>query len=92
MKCVEFSEGLERIGAAAFARSGVKNIVLPASTKAVGPQTFDGCEQLRSVRLNEGLRELGPEEYFNGKLKYGLVFSISAVEDITIPSTLKVTE
>lgn len=35
LKRIEFSEGLERIGPAAFCCSGIENIVLPASTKTV---------------------------------------------------------
>lgn len=40
LKSVEFSEGLEKIGIAAFRESGVENIVLPASTKIVGAEAF----------------------------------------------------
>ena len=41
LKSVEFSEGLEEIRPLAFASCGVKNIVLPSSTKVVRGRAFE---------------------------------------------------
>lgn len=49
LKKVEFSEGLETIGAQAFAGSGVEDIVLPVSTRTVRGAAFISCEHLHSV-------------------------------------------
>lgn len=89
---MEFSEGLERIEIAAFSKSGVEHVVLPASTRVIGAYAFACCEHLRSVRLNEGLEVLGEKRFFNGKMCKGGVFLSSALEDITIPPTLGVAE
>lgn len=59
---MEFSEGLEKIGAHAFTRSGIESVVLPSSTRVICGCAFVCCEHLRSVRLNEGLEALGIEE------------------------------
>ena len=56
---MEFPEGLEKIDAAAFSGSGIERVDLPSSTKRIGEETFFGCANLRSVRLNEGLETLG---------------------------------
>ena len=40
-------------------------VVLPASVREVGASAFRGCGSLKSVRLNEGLERLGPNEGVN---------------------------
>ena len=59
---MEFSEGLEKIGAAAFAFSGIERVDLPSSTRVVCREAFAECKQLSSVNLNEGLEVLGTAE------------------------------
>lgn len=89
LRCVEFSEGLERIGFGAFCKSGIESVVLPASTRIVCAQAFGWCEQLRSVRLNEGLEVLGREEEFRGKTYSGRTFTECPVENVAIPPSLR---
>ena len=60
---MEFSEGLEKIGVAAFSESGIRRVDLPSSTKRIGAQAFAECKRLRDVRLNEGLETLGEVEH-----------------------------
>lgn len=90
LMCVEFSEGLEKIGIGAFTESGIENIVLPTSTRIVCAQAFGWCKQLHSIRLNDGLEVLGGEEQFRGKTYSGCTFAECPVESIAIPSTLRV--
>ena len=92
LRRVELSEGLEKIGVAAFVDSGVEAVVLPSSTRVVGGTAFAQCRNLRSVTLNEGLRALGPEERLLVETHRGDVFLGSALEHIVLPSTLQVIE
>ena len=61
LRSVEFSEGLEKIGAKAFSESGVESVVLPSSMKIINGFAFAECKYLHNVRLNEGLAVLGAE-------------------------------
>lgn len=40
LKSVEFSEGLEKIGAKAFSNSGIESVVLPPSVKTISGNAF----------------------------------------------------
>ena len=40
---VEFSEGLEKIGVAAFAESGVEQVKLPSSVRGICAEAFAKC-------------------------------------------------
>ena len=86
---MEFSEGLKKVGFGAFSESGVECVNLPSSTKKIDTEAFAECKWLRSVRLNEGLETLGTNEYReNGTMCIG-VFQESALESVSLPSTLK---
>ena len=89
---MEFSEGLEKIDANAFSKSGLECVDLPSSTRRICGYAFFGCEQLRSVRLNEGLKTLGGMGGYATSKCRGNVFEYSALESIVIPSTLEVLE
>ena len=89
---MEFSEGLEKIDFAAFSESGVECVDLPSSVRSIGVKAFANCEQLRSVRLNEGLETLGEIGGYATSKYRGNVFECSALESIVIPSTLEVLE
>ena len=47
------------------------------------------CKSLKTVVLNEGLEALGTNEYQDNCDEYGGVFQGSAIENVTLPSTLK---
>lgn len=49
LRSVQFSEGLERIGARAFMWSGVERVALPRSTRTICGWAFAKCGNLRSV-------------------------------------------
>ena len=63
---MEFSEGLEKIDAAAFSNSGIERVDLPSSVRTICGGAFAWCANLRSVQLNEGLETLGEVERFEG--------------------------
>ena len=72
-----------------FSYSGLEEIVAPLSVREISAKAFYGCEQLRSVALNEGLEKLGAREVICGKEYEGQAFYKSAVESVILPSTLK---
>ena len=67
MRNILLPDGLETIEINCFRNSGLEKVVLPASIKCVESGAFCGCEQLKSVQLNEGLEKLGEKEVINGK-------------------------
>ena len=50
---------------------------------------FNGCENLKTVKFNEGLKVLGTNEYISNNKRWRGVFEKSAVERVELPSTLK---
>lgn len=80
---VVFAKGskLERIGAHAFAGTALERFVAPRSLKTIRAGTFMNCNNLKEVRLNEGLESIGGEG--DG------VFLNSGIERLYIPSTLR---
>ena len=57
-----------------FQESGLQEIVLPSTLRAIGNMTFMGCVQLRKVLLPAELRKLGAS-----------CFEGSGIEEVTIP-------
>ena len=57
-----------------FQESGLQEIVLPSTLRAIGDMTFMGCTKLRKVSLPAELRELGAS-----------CFEGSGIEEVTIP-------
>lgn len=79
MKGIALPAGLETIGRYCFYESGIEEIILPASVKEIGAFAFFRCRQLRSARLNEGLKKLGKKEILNGREYEGSVFACSGI-------------
>ena len=86
---MEFSEGLEKIDATAFAYSGLECVDLPSSTKTICDGAFAWCANLHSVNLNEGLEVLGTKELVRNGKWYSGVFQNSGLRDVVFPFTLK---
>ena len=92
LKGVRLPDSLEEIGLDAFRESGLEDFVAPRSLRTVRQGAFWECRQLRRARLNEGLEALGTDEYppeREGARCYTGVFGRSALESISLPSTLK---
>ena len=92
LKRVSLPDGLQYVGMFCFCGSGLESIALPQSVRHVGNWAFYDCESLRSASLNEGLQTLGSEDNINGHRYSKGVFSKSALESVTIPSTLRTIE
>ena len=82
------SSALARIGANAFADSGLCEFVAPAALRFVDHGAFCWCPDLRRAVLNDGLQVLG----VNGQMKTGKrfcgVFEGSGVEEVRLPAGL----
>ena len=92
LRSIKLPERLEYIGAEAFRESGLQSVAFPGSVRAVAQRAFLACEELRAVALNEGLETLGCSENDNEMNLGGLVFAGCGIENIRIPSTLKLIE
>lgn len=80
---------LEYIGKRCFEESGLEEIVFPRGVRTVGLYAFIGCENLRDVRLNDGLQHLGDGEIVNGKVVEAFAFAKTGLYNIWIPPTLR---
>ena len=70
LKSAILNEGLETLGTeedsldqlkfcGTFQQSGLKKVKLPSTLKVIRNEAFMGCKNLKSVRLPEGLTEIG---------------------------------
>ena len=76
---ITFPKTIESIGDYAFYKcNGFEKIDIPSNIATIGERAFSCCENLKTVKLNEGLKELGAG-----------AFSDTAIETITIPSSLE---
>ncbi len=100
LKDVTVSEGLQTIGEAAFASSGVKSIKLPESMKTIEGGAFAYCESLQTVETG-GCETIGEQAFaFCPKLKsvtFGdnlqmigsAAFLDHGMKEIRLPASLK---
>ena len=75
---IVFGASVERIGAFAFFRTGLRDVVCPPSLKEIGANAFASCGDLASVTLNEGLETLGAQ-----------AFSKTGITKISLPASLR---
>ena len=73
---------LERVGRKCFNGSGIAEVRTPQSLKRIDSSAFQDCKNLKRAVLNEGLTQLGEEDYSG-------VFDSSGLESVVLPSTLK---
>ena len=89
MKEITLSDYLESIGLFAFSETGLKTVEFPTSVRKIFQGAFYKCENLKTVKFNEGLEVLGTDEYSDDGKTYFGVFEESAVERVELPSTLR---
>ena len=82
LRCVVLSDGLQKIGESAFARSDITSIYIPASVTTVGRCAFYSCSHLRSVYNNAS----------DTILRDRMFFECSNLFDITLPDTIQIIE
>lgn len=63
LKSVELKEGLETIGAGAFAATPLETVVVPKSVKAIGAQAFYGCSRMRDFFISDHTEKLYKEVF-----------------------------
>ena len=80
---------LEKIGVNAFACTNIDVFIAPLSLRTVSQGAFNNCQVLKRVILNEGLEVLGTNERPDDEQWYYGIFQGSAVESVSLPSTLK---
>lgn len=78
IETVDFEEGIEEIGKAAFAYTDIKCVILPNSVKKISSLAFVGCANLESATLNEGLMTI----------KDGVFALKSKLTEIVIPASV----
>jgi hypothetical protein len=79
---ISFPNGMKKIGRDAFGYSGLEVVDLTNVEDApnlVGIAAFKGCENLVSVKLNEGLKVIDNAAFYN----------CSSLSDVAFPSTLE---
>lgn len=62
----------------AFKNSKIKTIEIPSSVNTITYEAFQGCTELKTVKLNEGLKTISDS-----------AFQETGIEEITIPSTVE---
>lgn len=78
LSSIKLPESLSSIGERAFRNTALNEIEIPGSVKTLY-RLFEGCRQLKSVKINEGVESL----------KEGLFSSCTSIEKLKIPTTVK---
>lgn len=71
-------KNVKEIEGAAFKKTGIKTIDIPATVTAIGPSAFDSCKSMTAVTLHEGLK----------KIDYEAFYQCISLQKIAIPSTV----
>lgn len=56
-------EGTIEIAERAFMYSKISSVKLPDSLRVIGQESFEGCENLRSVEFGNGVKEIGKDRH-----------------------------
>lgn len=64
---IQFPDTLSRIGQHAFSNSGITGITIPGRVGRIDNGTFDGCEKLLHVTLEEGVTFIGTSAFSDCK-------------------------
>ena len=86
VEAVEFPEGLEKIGMAAFQNSLLTSVILPDSVTELGVGAFTGAHLVDTIKLSSGL-EIIPQNAFTHTAATGV--EIKAVKKVEIPNGVK---
>ena len=63
LKSANLPDSLVRIGASAFAGSGLIRLEVPESVRSIGSRAFSRCDDLRDVEFSRGLESIGDEAF-----------------------------
>ncbi len=90
LKNVNFGPQVRTIGNAAFAGSGLKNIVIPAQITTLDNYAFHNCADLESVTIGNGVITVGTNDPFTGCAKLeNLTWDNDKINMSTLSATLK---
>lgn len=78
LETVNLGEGVTYIPTSAFSGTKLKEVVLPSTVRYIGLGAFAFCDSLLTLKLNEGLKEIGADSIY-----------VSAVSEITIPESVE---
>ena len=67
LKRVFLHEGTKQVGKAAFSQSGITEIEIPRSIAFIPDMTFDGCDELHTVKLPETILRIGANAFSHCK-------------------------
>lgn len=79
LKEIRLPAGTQTVGSLAFAESGLKKAAMSACGGHCGTDIFAGCEKLKTLVLEEGVRHI-PDK---------LAFGCAALERVSLPGTLE---
>ena len=82
IKSFNIPDSVTEIGDSAFRGSSLESITIPGSVKNISSNAFSDCENLKTVKLENGVESIG-DSAFSG---------CSALEEIEMPETLKTIE
>jgi len=78
LKEVKLPSKLKAFWQYAMTRCGIEEIEIPGSVERIVPFTFNQCDQLRTVRINEGTRKILSWSFKN----------CANLKDVYLPSTI----
>ena len=61
-----------------FRETAIESIRLPSTLRRVEAMTFAGCQNLKSVKISEGIKYIGEQCFYD-----------SGVEEVVLPGTLR---
>lgn len=82
IKTVEIPDGIKTIGSSAFSNcTSLTEVTFTGKSQitSIGDYAFQGCSNLKSINLPEGITEIGQSAFYN----------CTSLESVTLPSTLK---
>lgn len=80
---ITISSTVKSIDDDAFGGNSFTELVIPGNVKSIGVDAFEGCDQLKSVKLEEGVETLKSND------DEGTFFLCPNLEEISFPSTMK---
>lgn len=87
LKTVVLSPGIETLGFACFAYTGITDISIPSSVKMIDSMAFQGCDNLRSVTIPSTVTEMGDAVFsYCENLKYAYFNASTMIPDGTFNS------
>ncbi len=79
LRSITLPESVESVGALAFyACESLSEVALPEGLKLIGERAFEGCFALKGIALPQNLERIGALAFYN-----------SALEEVTIPDSVK---